>query len=54
VPVVSMSKQEFGRLEKLWSTVASDLATAIMPEAGHWLGDENPAATAEALATFFT
>jgi pimeloyl-ACP methyl ester carboxylesterase len=41
-------------IEKLWSPVATDLTTAVIPEAGHWLADENPSATAEALAAFFT
>lgn len=33
--------------------VADDVATFIVPGAGHWLGDENPAAVAEALLQFF-
>ena len=40
-------------LKALWSSVAADLSTAVIPEAGHWLGEENPVATAAALATFF-
>ncbi|WCT74657.1 alpha/beta hydrolase [Sphingomonas naphthae] len=41
-------------LERFWSDVASDLTTAVIPAAGHWLGDENPRATAKALADFFS
>lgn len=40
-------------LEHFWSEVASDLATAVIPAAGHWLGDENPQATAAVLEDFF-
>lgn len=40
-------------LEQIWSTVIADLRTGIIPQAGHWLGDENPAAVAEALIAFF-
>jgi pimeloyl-ACP methyl ester carboxylesterase len=31
---------------------ATNLRTAIIPASGHWVGEENPAATAAALATF--
>ncbi|EQB16764.1 MULTISPECIES: alpha/beta fold hydrolase [Sphingobium] len=41
-------------LERFWSDAASDLSTAVIPAAGHWLGDENPQATAVALAEFFS
>lgn len=40
-------------LGMIWSPVCSDLRTAVIPKAGHWLGDENPAAVADALAAFF-
>ena len=40
-------------LEQMWSAVARDLSTAIIPRAGHWLADENPVDTAAALAAFF-
>lgn len=40
-------------LEQAWRPVARDLTTAVIPAAGHWLADENPAATAAALADFF-
>jgi hypothetical protein len=39
--------------EFLWGKVASDLATVSISRAGHWLGDENPEATAAALMEFF-
>lgn len=41
-------------LEKFWTPVARDLSTAVIPSAGHWLGEENPAETAAALAAFFS
>ena len=40
-------------LERLWGKVASRLETAVVPRAGHWLADENPADTAAALMNFF-
>ncbi|WP_207476139.1 alpha/beta fold hydrolase [Arenibaculum pallidiluteum] len=39
-------------LAGLWGPVATMLETAVIPAAGHWLCDENPAATAEALLKF--
>ena len=39
-------------LDELWSPVASDLTTWVVPEAGHWLGDENPEAVAARVARF--
>ncbi|SPU54810.1 Soluble epoxide hydrolase [Brevundimonas vesicularis] len=41
-------------LTQFWSDVATDLTTAVIPAAGHWLSDENPRATATALADFFS
>lgn len=40
-------------LEQLWSPLASRLETAVVPSAGHWLCEGNPAATAAALSRFF-
>jgi pimeloyl-ACP methyl ester carboxylesterase len=40
-------------LEKFWSPVASNLRTAIIPKAGHWLAEENAIDTASALGAFF-
>ena len=40
-------------LERLWSKVASQLETAVVPRAGHWLAEENPTDTAAALMRFF-
>ena len=40
-------------LEQIWSPVARDLRTQVIPRAGHWLGDENPEAVADALLGFF-
>lgn len=39
--------------EALWKPVAPNLTVRSIPRAGHWLGDENPEATAAALAEFF-
>lgn len=36
-----------------WGPVASDLTTATVERAGHWLADENPEGTAKLLADFF-
>ncbi|WP_263357878.1 alpha/beta fold hydrolase [Acidicapsa ligni] len=36
-----------------WKDVASNLTSAIIPKAGHWISDENPAFTAGALRDFF-
>jgi pimeloyl-ACP methyl ester carboxylesterase len=41
-------------LEKRWQAVATDLSTASIANAGHWLADENPEATASALMAFFS
>ena len=40
-------------LEQIWSAVLADMRTAVIPRAGHWLGDENPQAVTDALASFF-
>lgn len=39
--------------QQLWGAVAPNLTTVSIPRAGHWLGDENPQATAAALDRFF-
>jgi pimeloyl-ACP methyl ester carboxylesterase len=39
--------------EALWKAVAPNLTVTSIPRAGHWLGDENPEATAAALLEFF-
>ncbi|KAK6450117.1 hypothetical protein FP744_10006367 [Trichoderma asperellum] len=38
----------------LYSRVSTDLSTAVVPKAGHWLGDENPSWTAKRVAKFFS
>ncbi len=38
---------------QLWQPVAEDVRGVSIPGAGHWLGDENPAAVADALRAFF-
>lgn len=40
--------------EQLWKAVAPNLTSVSIPRAGHWLGDENPEASAAALMEFFT
>lgn len=39
--------------EALWKPVAPNLVVRSIPRAGHWLGDENPGATAAAVMEFF-
>jgi pimeloyl-ACP methyl ester carboxylesterase len=39
--------------EMLWKAVAPSLTSVSIPRAGHWLGDENPEASAEALREFY-
>jgi pimeloyl-ACP methyl ester carboxylesterase len=39
--------------EALWKPVAPNLTVKSIPKAGHWLGDENPQASAAALLEFF-
>ena len=33
--------------------VAENVQTSVIPDAGHWLMDENPRATTDALSRFF-
>ncbi len=40
-------------LDQIWSAVLANMRTQVIPHAGHWLGDENPAAVADALIAFF-
>lgn len=40
-------------IEQIWSPVTTDLTVANIPQAGHWLCDENPEAVAAALGDFF-
>lgn len=55
MPVLAVGGESAGGpfLEKTWAAVASDLQTEVIRSAGHWLGDENPSATADALMRFF-
>lgn len=39
---------------ELFKPVATQVQAAVVPEAGHWLGDENPEALATILLEFFT
>lgn len=38
----------------LFQAVAEDVTSVVIPEAGHWLGDENPEALAAELQHFFS
>jgi pimeloyl-ACP methyl ester carboxylesterase len=40
-------------IESSWTDVATNLTCKVIPKAGHWLSDENPRFTAEALGQFF-
>lgn len=40
-------------IEQLFRPVARDVRGAVVPRAGHWLGDENPQALASLLGDFF-
>lgn len=42
-----------GHLAQAWAPVATDVTERVVPHAGHWLGDENPAAVARTLTAFF-
>lgn len=55
MPVLAMGGASHAgpMLRPLWGPVASDLSTAVIPRAGHWLADENPVDTAQALIDFF-
>ena len=41
-------------LDVAWKPVGVNVTTTVIPEAGHWISDENPAFTAAALLDFFT
>jgi pimeloyl-ACP methyl ester carboxylesterase len=55
MPVLAMGGASYAgpRMQALWQDVARDLRTVMIPNAGHWLADENPDATATALRDFF-
>ena len=38
--------------ERIWSPVTTSLETAVIPGAGHWIGDENPNAVVDVLVPF--
>ena len=39
--------------DNLFEAVAENVTTAVIPDAGRWLSDENPEALAETLKVFF-
>ena len=41
-------------LDQAWKGVGVDVTTKVIPEAGHWIGDENPKFVGEALLEFFS
>jgi pimeloyl-ACP methyl ester carboxylesterase len=41
-------------VEQLFQPVATNVTGAVIPEAGHWLGDENPEALIDVLSDFFS
>ena len=40
-------------LDATWKAVGVNVTTLVIPEAGHWIGDENPEFTAISLMEFF-
>ena len=40
-------------LDMAWKPVGVNVTTTVIPEAGHWISDENPTFTAAALLDFF-
>ncbi|MBI1186047.1 MAG: alpha/beta fold hydrolase [Alphaproteobacteria bacterium] len=55
IPLLAIGGEASGGpyIEQLFKPVARDVHGAIVPKAGHWLGDENPGALAEILRRFF-
>ncbi|MDP2121380.1 MAG: alpha/beta hydrolase [Hoeflea sp.] len=41
-------------VEQLFKPVATNVTGAVIPQAGHWLGDENPEELAQVLLEFFS
>ncbi len=41
-------------IEQLFRPVATNVQGAVIPKAGHWLGDENPEALTKVLFDFFS
>lgn len=56
MPVLAMGGEaSFAPAEQLkaaFSPVAADLTTYVIPKAGHWIGDENPTASAQRVLQF--
>jgi pimeloyl-ACP methyl ester carboxylesterase len=54
MPVLAMGgEKSFGALMPQFAkAVAGDVRTSVIPDSGHWLMDENPQATSEALIAF--
>lgn len=56
MPVLAMGgEKSFGALEPEFArAVATNVQTSMIPDAGHWLMDENPRATSAALIQFLS
>lgn len=56
MPVLAVGGESSSRefVAELFKPVANDVQAAVVPHAGHWLGDENPIALAEILLDFFS
>ena len=54
LPVLAMGGEASSGayMEQIWSPVTTDLTTYVIPEAGHWIGDENPRAVAKRVSSF--
>ena len=54
VPMLAMGGEASagGFLEAIWAPVGQQIEYFVIPQAGHWIGDENPSAVAERLIAF--
>ena len=39
-------------IDRIWAPVATRLTAFVIPEAGHWIGDENPVPVARRIVSF--
>lgn len=57
MPVLAMGGEASfapeAQLRAAFGPVAEDLTTYVIPKAGHWIGDENPTASAQRVLQFF-
>jgi pimeloyl-ACP methyl ester carboxylesterase len=54
MPVLAMGGEASAgpMIEQIWSPLARNLTTFVIPKTGHWIGDENPQAVAQKLVEF--